>query len=494
MNFKFFNDFFFKKILISDADPTTGDPNETEVDCILLLTNEEYIVAEYDSNLDKIVRYENVPLKSITMVEFGLSQNQQFFKGPAPPNLCIRLNYAVQGVDGYFHMFRSPNIRFFNNVAVVIKKDDELVENLSAIVEFFRISLQSVGKPDVPFACGGTLQRRKSRSTLLVPQGIPRNLSESQLVQFGSKALSNVAGQFSKLGKSLNPTNIRNSGKAKQACGQTVYNPSNKDLHGHVSTFYVGKEAKDNADSDSDDNDLNIYEPDLMDSVEQNPIYNENAFLPSVGIVMSGTNQNDDSSPPGMLVKKDNMAQIENAKSDVSVVSICSVTDHINMPHGMLECASPIRSRSPAPEIRIHSDNPQKLGESSNRSDLTLNLTSSSSDSALKQLKNLTSPLSKLAKGVQNFGVNLTNKVSLSVGIFFLFLFFYLFSSLVFLKFFFIFLLLKFIKVFFLDFILFSILFFLKFFFLVFVFQVFIIVFYDFSFYFLPLFIIILIS
>lgn len=115
------------KFFFIDADPQSGDPNETEVDTILLLTNDEYTVAEYDSNLDKIVRYENVPLTSITMVELGLSQHQNLFKGPALPQLCVRINYAVHGVDGYFHMFRSPNIRFFNNVAVVIKKNEEIV-------------------------------------------------------------------------------------------------------------------------------------------------------------------------------------------------------------------------------------------------------------------------------------------------------------------------------------------------------------------------------
>lgn len=100
----------------------------------MLLTNDEYTVAEYDSNLDKIVRYENVPLTSITMVELGLSQHQNLFKGPALPHLCVRINYAVHGVDGYFHMFRSPNIRFFNNVAVVIKKNEEIVgESLSKL-------------------------------------------------------------------------------------------------------------------------------------------------------------------------------------------------------------------------------------------------------------------------------------------------------------------------------------------------------------------------
>lgn len=281
-------------------------------------------------------------------------------------------------------------------------------------MELFRIALQTLGKPDVPFVCGGTLQRRKSRTTLQIPQGIPRNLSESQLVQIGSKALSNMAGQFSKFGKSL-----QNSGKSKQGCGQTAYNPSDKDMEDHPTTFYVGKEAKEKNDSesDSDDNDCSIYEPDLIESVEQNPIYNENAFLPSVGIVMSGKNATtEDESPPAMLDVKDNMAQIENmAKSDVSVMSISSVTDHISMPHGMLECASPIRSRSPAPEIRIQGENQQEATYYENRGDrdLTLNLSHSQSDNALKQLKTLTSPLTKLAKGVQNLGVNLTNKVNL---------------------------------------------------------------------------------
>lgn len=59
---------------------------------------------------------------------------------------------------------------------MVIKKHDELLESLQAIIEFFRIAIQNCGKTDVAFVCGGTLQRRKSRSVLNVSQtgGIPR--------------------------------------------------------------------------------------------------------------------------------------------------------------------------------------------------------------------------------------------------------------------------------------------------------------------------------
>lgn len=138
---------------------------------ILILTNDCYIVAEYDSHLDKIVRFEKVPLQNITEIEFGMFQQTKMFQGATPPHLCLRFNYTVDGVDGYFHMLRSPNIRFFNNVAVVIKTQEEIMESLTAITDFFRIALESCGSTNVKFSTGGMLQRRRSRiQTLDVPK------------------------------------------------------------------------------------------------------------------------------------------------------------------------------------------------------------------------------------------------------------------------------------------------------------------------------------
>ncbi|XP_037027725.1 phosphatidylinositide phosphatase SAC2 isoform X2 [Bradysia coprophila] len=419
-----------------DADPTTGDPNETEVDCILLLTDEFYLVAEYDSHLDKIIRFEKVPLQTVTLIEFGLVQQSKMFQSGTISHLCIRLNYAVDGADGYFHMFRSPNIRFFNNVAVVINTQDEVMESLLAIIEIFRIALENCGKKDVKIVSAGTLQRRKSKVPALdVPKGIPRNLSESQLLHIGSKALSNVAGQFSKLGQSLKST----TKKPKNTNPPTVYSQQNTftahnqptaDSEVEPAQFTVGSSGKTNSDtSDSDDNDCSIYEPDVNDLVQENPIYNENTFLPSVGIVMGSNDAATATATAKVnsLETKDNVAKLS---SDVCTMSISSVTDYVTMPAGMLENASPIRSRSPAPEIRVqnigeneslahsggqsfsHSAHEMRTDAIDSRSmtqqkDLSLNLSSSQSENALKQLKTLTSPLSKLAKGMQNFGMNL---------------------------------------------------------------------------------------
>ncbi|XP_049279523.1 phosphatidylinositide phosphatase SAC2 isoform X3 [Anopheles funestus] len=414
----------------------TGDPSETEVDIILILTDDCYIVAEYDSHLDKIVRFENVPLESITLIELGLFQHNKMFQGPAPAHLCIRLNYAVDGVDGYFHMFRSPNIRFFNNVAVVIRKTEEITESLTAIVDLFRIALQNCGRADVVFQCGGSLQRRKSRTLLSVPAGIPRNLSESQLVQMGSKAFSNMAGQFSKIGQSLNASKIgrgssAGGGKSKgkkddidQAGSKSVRRegsscsvgsfggPAGSGAVGGLrpGSAYAGSKMERSSSESEEAETTSIYEPD--DLVEQNPLYNENVFLPSVGIVMGGTsNETDDvGSTNNVLEEKDSIAKMS---SDLSTMSISSVTDHINMPVGMLECASPIRVNSPTPEIFVDDavscgvDGETNASRQGRNMSLNLQAPTSGGDNALRQLKKLTSPLSNIGKGLQTLGANL---------------------------------------------------------------------------------------
>ena len=95
-----------------------------------MLTDDSYIVAEYDSHLDKIIRFEKVVLGNVNLIELGMFQQTKIFQGIAPAFLCLRLNYIVDGVDGYFHMLRSPNIRFFNNVVVPIKTQDEVMGNI----------------------------------------------------------------------------------------------------------------------------------------------------------------------------------------------------------------------------------------------------------------------------------------------------------------------------------------------------------------------------
>ncbi|XP_050334905.1 phosphatidylinositide phosphatase SAC2 isoform X2 [Bactrocera neohumeralis] len=437
-----------------DADPTTGDLNETDVDTVLLLTDDCYIVAEYDSHLDKIVRFEKVQLQNITLIELGMYQQTKLFQGSAPALLCLRLNYTVDGVDGYFHMFRSANIRFFNNMVYVIKTQEEVMESLMSIVDMFRIAIDNIGKSDVQYITGGVLQRRKSRNPMLeVPKGMPRNLSESQLVQISSKAIFNVAGQFSRLGQSLNPNKNRNpntsSNNQKQANEIAKINPQvmrqsqtsiEHAVEAEKATFSVGRTQRNSHSStDSDENDSSIYEPEVDSDVDfalaaTNKVgsgksgFNENDFLPSVGIVMGNTQ--DEQSPPSdgkldRLVQRDSMAK---NSEDVNAISISSVTDHVTMPTGLLENAQPVRPITPNPQICVQPEVEEQSAvqrTSAAAKDLNLPLSSTPADSSkLMQLASplsrtiVVSPLSKLAKGMQNIGLNLDpRKIASKTGV-----------------------------------------------------------------------------
>lgn len=213
----------------------------------------------------------------------------------------------------------------------------QFTENLTTIVEFFRIALESCSRTNVPIVMGGVLQRRKSRlQTLDIPKGMPRNLSETHLVQMGSKAFSNVAGQFTKLSQSLHP---------KIRTGKKIDDDA-VDAGVHV----TGHNEQNS--SDSDENESSIYEPDTSDLVEENPIYTENAFMPGVGIVMAAKSNE-------LVNAKDNPAKLT---EDLSLISISSVTDNVNMPAGMLNSIKDVdRSASPAPEIRV-----QEIDDGSN--------------------------------------------------------------------------------------------------------------------------------
>ena len=113
----------FKQLLIISS---TGDPTETEMDSILILTRDSYYIADYDDQIDKVTNYQRVLLSDIVLIECGQPENTvSLFKNKN--HYCIRINYKVNGDCGYFHMFRSTNLRFFNNMAIVIKTEEESI-------------------------------------------------------------------------------------------------------------------------------------------------------------------------------------------------------------------------------------------------------------------------------------------------------------------------------------------------------------------------------
>lgn len=206
-----------------------------------------------------------------------------------------------------------------------------ILESLTAIVDVFHITLENHGKVGVPINIGGNLPRRKSRiHSLDAPKEMARNLSETQLVQLGSKAISNVAGQFSKLSQTFSPK-IRTGKKISGDESGSSSAAEGADEKGSE----IGKEEK---SSDSDDNDV----------VVENASYAENAHLEGVGIVMA-IDSSDMESLKALEGRK-----VSKLSENVSQLSISSVTEGISMPNSMLDNLEiPDRSASPAPEIHV---------------------------------------------------------------------------------------------------------------------------------------------
>ncbi|XP_012345274.1 phosphatidylinositide phosphatase SAC2 isoform X2 [Apis florea] len=455
-----------------DADPVTGDLTETEMDTILILTRDSYYVADYDDQIDKVTNYQRVPLEDIVLIEFGqpessvsLFKNKHFH--------CIRINYKMANEYGYFHMFRSTNLRFFNNMAVVIKTEEESIESLKSICEAISVAMDISSLPKIPIAMNVTLDRRKSKlvnskgtTGLLDISSFPeltRNVSETQLLALksaGTKALNNMSEQFSKLNKlshsfsARKPIDIAKSiGRKSEASSKPIFTLGGRDIFGNV-------QGRRNSSSSSDDENIGISAVPL--EKPENFSHDKNlmeAYTPSIGIIMgvknadvmesdeNNENQNLSIRPNKLseqISDKEvlNVPQTGSGTSTVSAspqktpeITIQNVTEDkerilppstLNLSKNISHSTGEVDSK-----LTLSDTNGNKLQtenrlldkkRSTSEQDLSLNITSSQSESALKSIKtNITnvaspvastakdilSPFSKFAKGVQTLGANL---------------------------------------------------------------------------------------
>ncbi|KAL7647035.1 UNVERIFIED_CONTAM: hypothetical protein RMT77_002292 [Armadillidium vulgare] len=187
-----------------DADPTSGDPEQTDMDIILVLTRDSYYVAQYDEEADRILHFVRISLIDLDKVEYGPYTFQGMFK-QSRTHYCIRFNYQEDGQAGFYHMFRSMNIRFFNNMAVNIKTEEEIIESIKAIGDTFEVAAEMIGC-EVEL-CRGKLEKKKKRGKslgsnpflLLSPIATFTKNSPDTLKSVGTRAFSNVTSGLAKL-------------------------------------------------------------------------------------------------------------------------------------------------------------------------------------------------------------------------------------------------------------------------------------------------------
>ncbi|KAJ0170769.1 hypothetical protein K1T71_013541 [Dendrolimus kikuchii] len=448
-----------------DADPHTGDPHETEMDSVLLLTSEAYYVADYDETSDRVLSVQRVPLPDLVSIELGtFDSNPTIFgvgrKNNADAVCCIRINYTYNGESGYFHMFRSTSLRFFNNMAVAINTNDEMIESLHSICESILVARDVAKLPPIPFHDGIKLEKKKSkvhpnhtqsggtRSSLYLDitrlPTLTRNVSETQLVadirSAGSKALNNMTEQFSKLNKLSHSLNARarpslqlkfdqSTSKTKKifTLGQNKgENKKKGSLSDGMSSDY----------SSDDENRTNIFEP-TLDNFENTQHYigeslkkeEDDCDLVENPLFSSTI----EPSEAREEVATDKVASAVSAKTPSNVSKINPFNESKN-PEIQVDnegTTKPIPPNSLMLSQKLsHSSNDVNYDDgqsegvnyhvrSNSQHEITLNIVQSHSESAIRQFKNIASPVSsatkdmvlspltKLAKGVQNLGANL---------------------------------------------------------------------------------------
>ncbi|TRY69034.1 hypothetical protein TCAL_01419 [Tigriopus californicus] len=207
-----------KKLLIPDQetvvgawglisnDPVSGDFNQEDLDVIFLLTKDAYYVALYEDETDKVTQYQKVLLSNVEKIEFGVPEQgfNLIGRNNTRSEHSLRIFYKMPSEDisakesGFFHMFRSTNLRFFNNMAIVVRSPEEKVESLKIIVDSISVAIEIAGfSVDTWF---GKLDKKKTRIPDLYSNYNVLPLEDVPVFKsVGSRALQNMTSQISKL-------------------------------------------------------------------------------------------------------------------------------------------------------------------------------------------------------------------------------------------------------------------------------------------------------
>lgn len=124
----------------------SSDPNQIDPDVFLLFTSNAIYISNYDDSNETFIDYQKILLKDVEKLELAPESNKffKFSNTQTTKFYALRLYYKIlehTGDDvsinepetGYFHTFRSCNLRFFNNLVITTNSNDQLTESLRGI-------------------------------------------------------------------------------------------------------------------------------------------------------------------------------------------------------------------------------------------------------------------------------------------------------------------------------------------------------------------------
>ena len=102
------------------------DLEESEMNTILILTEDDCFLIDYDDSSDSNFNYRLIELKSLISIELGILDNSTFFStGKKPCEYCVQIESSLDSHEVFYHTFRSANFHLFSNVVTAMNSNEE---------------------------------------------------------------------------------------------------------------------------------------------------------------------------------------------------------------------------------------------------------------------------------------------------------------------------------------------------------------------------------
>ncbi|XP_071090105.1 LOW QUALITY PROTEIN: phosphatidylinositide phosphatase SAC2-like [Haliotis cracherodii] len=212
-----------------NADPVEGDPDKQEMDIILLLTQRAVYIGWYDDEEEQVTQYQRIFLEDLEKIEIG--QEPSVFKSRF---VCMRIHYRHFAEEGFFHTFRAPSTRLFNNVVVPVKDKEEARESLKAVCQAF-VAAQEILSLELEVSDKPKLERKKTCAHPEI-QDIHKQQQENSLA--GIRLPRDISSDVM--------TTSPNTDEAHPARedGEEVWTPMNSDTHTTQEKISPGQRIK----------------------------------------------------------------------------------------------------------------------------------------------------------------------------------------------------------------------------------------------------------
>ncbi|CAF4190698.1 unnamed protein product, partial [Rotaria sp. Silwood2] len=115
--------------LIDDSELNEVLIEQTEPDCVLVLTSTRYFIVCYDETFQKVVSFKETPLTAINNIEVGENP-----LSPPGSSLTLRIHFTKEEqTASYYHQFRGTNVQIFNTTVMLLKDIDQINDYMKTI-------------------------------------------------------------------------------------------------------------------------------------------------------------------------------------------------------------------------------------------------------------------------------------------------------------------------------------------------------------------------